>query len=199
MANERASKHPSKHTMTDAPDLDASDPLSEIIRMAEQSQAAFGQVRSLVEDNAARVAELARANAVFEAIADRLVAVTLKASQATTQAAAAQAASSTQPPSLALVEELADLARRALLASANGRSHLREYQRTALPTKTAAHEAHTALETLSGLLQQLAAYPTATAALPAIEVETRPPPPPMPEDTTSSWRVSASRPDRYKN
>ena len=188
MANERANKH----AITDAPELDASDPLSEIVRMAEQSQSAFGQLRSLVEDNAARVSELARANAVFEAIADRLVAVTLKASQASTQGASAQ------PPSLTLVEELADLARRALLASANGRSHLREYQRTALPAKTAAHEAHTALEALSGLLQQLAAYPTATAAVPTIEVETRPPP--LPDDTASCWRVTSSPPpSRYQN
>src|SRR5215831_7493179 len=66
-------------------DLDVTDPLSEAMSAAEQGQAALGQLRAMVEETTARLEELSRANAVFEAVADRLVATTLKASEGATR------------------------------------------------------------------------------------------------------------------
>jgi hypothetical protein len=176
-----------------AVNLDTSDPLSEVVRAAEQGQQALDHLQTMVADTALRLEELARANAVFESVADRLVAATLKASRDVTSGEGANRAS------FGLVEELAELARRSLLASGNGRSQLREYQKTAVPTRVAAHEAHTALETLSTLLKQLAEASRANALIPAIEVESRVLPPPVPKDATSSWTAAPPRRGGYKN
>lgn len=181
----------SKQEVASALDLDASDQLSEVVRVTEQTQQALGQLRAMVEDTALRVEELARANAVFEAVADRLVAATLKASQTMTHGEGPNGGS------FALIEELAELARRSLLASGNGRCQLREYQKSAMPTKVAAHEAHAALEALSTLVKQLAESAQASAVIPPIEVETRPPP--LPKDAISHWGAAPAKPGRFKN
>jgi hypothetical protein len=188
MAKDRQSNHEVERPL----DLDAPDPLSETVRLAELSQAALGQLRAIVEDTAQRVAELSRANAVFEWVADRLVAATLKATENATRGEGTYAAS------LALVEELAELARRSLAASGNGRCQLREYQKTAVSAKTAAHETHAALDALLVLVKQLEESSSASTVIPTIEVETRPPP--LPKDVISqSWGAAPSNPGRYKN
>jgi hypothetical protein len=190
MASERDTKEESPGAF----DLDVTDPLAEAMSAAEQGQAALDQLRTMVEETTARLEELSRANAVFEAVADRLVATTLKASESATRGG-----DSAQAASVALVEELAELARRSLIASGNGRCQLREHEKTALSSKVAAHQANAALDALSSLLKQLAEGPTVTAVIPPIEVETRPPPPP--KEATTNWAalLAPSKPSRYKN
>ena len=186
MANDRNSKE----EIPGASDLDVPDSLSEAMFTVEQGQAALGQLRDALEEAAARLQEVAGANAAFESVADRLVAATLKASEGATHHDGSQA-------SVTLVEDLADLARSSLMASGKGRSQLREYEKTAISTKVAVHVASSALDALSALLKQLAASRAATPSLPPIEVETRPPPLPM--KATTNLGVFGSKPSPYKN
>jgi hypothetical protein len=190
MANE-----PRKQEVEGALNLDASDPLSELARVTEQGQAALGHLQAMLADAALRVDELARANAVFEAVADALVAATLRASRNITHG------DHTSKDSFALVHELAELARRSLLASGNGRSQLREYERVAAPARMAADEAHAALAKLSTLMKQLADSSAAGLLTPTIEVATPASPPPLPKDATTAsiWSDPAPRRVRYKN
>ena len=182
----------SEEEILDASDLDLSDPLAEAVHRVEQGQAALGRLRDLVEETAVRLQELACANTAFESVADRLVVATLKASENATRPDGSQPALS-----VALVEELAELARRSLIASGNGRSQLREHEKAAVSTKVATHEVNAALDALSALLKQLAASPAPTASIPRILVETRPPPVPL--KATMNWGRVGSKPSPYKN
>jgi len=170
--------------------FDVSDSLSEAMDTVEQGQAALNQLRAMLDETAGRLQELASANAAFESVADRLVAATVQASESATRHGDSRV-------SLALVEELAELARSSLIASGNGRSELREYEKRAISTKVAAHVANAALDALSALLKQVAASRAETASIPPIEVETRPPP--VPTKATTNWGAFGSKPSPYKN
>jgi hypothetical protein len=163
-------------------DPEKQNPVSEGVRVTKQTQTAIVHLRATVEDTARVVAELAKANAVFESVADRLVAATFKASQDATRGGA------THTELVAFVEELGDLARLSLQASGNSRRQLRDFQKAIGPTAIAFHQARTSLEAFSTLLARLVERPAPRAAVRPIEVETRPPP--IPEDAISDWRTA---------
>jgi hypothetical protein len=200
MANERPNETSLDIASTSDLDPDQSDSLSKGLRLVEESRREIGRLRALLEKTDHLVAELGRATAAFESVADDLVAATLRASSEATGAGAGR------PTKVALVEELAALARRSLLASSNGRQNVRAYHRAHEPTATAGKQAHAALDALAAMLKRLGEQEAERDAIPLIVVET--PPPPLPEGATSSWRTTLAaavrdadptKPRRYKN
>jgi sorbitol-specific phosphotransferase system component IIA len=177
-----------------------SDSLSKGLRLVEQSRQEIARLRALLDKTNQLVAELGRATAAFESVADDLVAATLHASSEATGAGTGR-----RPP-VALVEELAALARRSLLASSDGRRNMRAYLTAHKPTAAAEAQAHSTLDALAALLRRLGQQAAEREAVPVIVVEA--PPPPVPESATSRWRTTLAaavrdadpaKPRRYKN
>ena len=201
MANERPNE--TRLDIASTSDLDSgeADSLSMGLRLVEQGRQEIGRLRALLDKTNQLVAELGRATAAFESVADDLVAATLRASSEATGSGAAR------PTTVALVEELAALARRSLLASADGRRNVRAYHAAHAPSATAGEQAHAALAALAALLKRLGEQAAERDAIPVIAVEEASPPP-VPAGATSSWRstlaaairdADPAKPRRYKN
>jgi len=196
MANER----PSEYQITSTLDAELSDSLSRAARMAEQSQTVIERLRAALDETSRVAAELGEVNATFEAVAEELVVATLGTSENVTRG------NLSHETGVALVERLGNLARRSVLASFNGRQHLRGHEAAAAPAMTAVKEAQFLSDSLSLLLKDLAEQAAAIAAIPTIEVVVGPPPPR--ESSASTWSTALtptgrdadpSKRGRYRN
>jgi len=196
MANER----PSKYQVTSTLDSELSDSLSRAARIAEQNQSMIERLRAALDDTSRVAAELAQVTAAFESVAEDLVVTTLRASENVTRG------NLSHETLVGLVERLGGLARRSVLASFNGRQHLRGYAKAAATATTTATEAEVASGMLSLQLKDLAEQAAAIAAIPTIEVVVGQPP--ARESSDSTWPTSLtstgrdadpSKRGRYRN
>jgi hypothetical protein len=197
MANERPSKTDLDIASTSDPDQ--SDSLSKGLRLVEQSRQEIRRLRALLERTNQLFAELGRATAAFESVADDLVAATVRASSEATTSGTGR------PTTVTLVEELARLARRSLLASSDGRRHLRAYDNSREPTATAGNQADAALDALAALVERLGEGAAERNAIPVIELGASPPPAPRGAPSwgttlaSSVWDADPAKSRRYKN
>jgi hypothetical protein len=138
------------------------------LKLIEQTHAAIVKVRAQVEDATRLLSEFARVSAVFDAVGDRLVNATFKASGETTRGAPSHTVLVT------FVEELGDLARLALGGARDVRRELRARGSSPAPWQTIFHDTDTALNELATTLKRISQRPVRPAAASSpIEIENR--------------------------
>jgi len=144
--------------------------VSSAMKLVEQTQSAVGKVRAQIDEIARLMSELARINAVFESVADRLANATFKSSIDATSGA---------PPYsvvLSFIEELGDLAKRSAEGTRDIRRELRNYATNSSATAVAIRQTESALQGLTGVLKQIEDRNMRSAPAHTIEIETRIPP-----------------------
>jgi hypothetical protein len=182
------------------------DPVTETLKMIEQTHAAIMKVRAQVDETARLLGELTRISTVFDSVGDRLVNATFKASGDATRGVPSHAVL------VSFVEELGDLARLALGGARDVRRELRTRAATNSPAQITNVFQNTdlALRDLAVALKRLATRTNrAPAGAPAstIEIENRTLPPPPPRTPSALERALAagifaaatSKPSGYKN
>jgi len=129
----------SNPAFTDLADAAMSDSdrelISEVGKLIEQTQAAVSRARAQIDETARLMSALLNIGAMFESVATRLMDATFKTSDLATSGAVSHAIL------LSLVEELGDLARKALGGAGSVRSELRTYSGHTLPTVLAFRDA----------------------------------------------------------
>ena len=152
------------------------DPVADALKLIEQTHAAIVKVRAQVEDATRLLAEFARVSSVFDAVGDRLVNATFKASGETTRGVPSHTVLVT------FVEELGDLARLALGGARDVRRELRVRGSSPALSQTIFHDTDTALNELATALKRISQRPVRVAAPSSpIEIENRAAvPPPRP-------------------
>lgn len=158
---------------TDTPPDEMSDnpsqeSLAEALRLVEQTQAAVAKIRVQVDGLARLMTELAKVNAVFESVADRLAVQGLATGPAGTGTGAVERAGL-----LPFVNHLAELARQTSEGTREIRKELRAHAMNAATTAVAVRQTENALVGLWNVLKQLMDRVPRPAPARAIEIETR--------------------------
>jgi hypothetical protein len=149
------------------------DPVAEALKLIEQTHAAIIKVRAQVEDATRLLAEFARVSSVFDAVGDRLVNATFKASGETTRGVPSHTVL------VSFVEELGDLARLALGGARDVRREMRARGSSPASSQTVFHDTDAALNELAAALRRISQRPMrAVPPTPPIEIEHRAPVPP---------------------
>lgn len=158
----------------DATETDPESQTARALRLAQAAEAAAGKVRTQLDEIARIMSSLVKINAVFEAVADRLSNVTVKASADITLGVAPRVVL------VSFVEQLADLARRTSDGTREIRKELRTYAMNFGVTGLAVRQIDTATKGLQVVLEQIAeAESGSTPSVRVIEIETRVPPSPQ--------------------
>lgn len=142
--------------------------VSQASRLIEQAHVEILRARLQVTETIGLIAELTRISAVFESIAEGLVDATFKASSETTRG------TTPQMVLLTFVEDLGDLARRAVLGAGDARREVNRLKSSATPTVGPLQSADAAIRQLGHAIKQLADRP-ASATTNRIPVEHAPP------------------------
>ena len=162
-----------KPVTTDTPPDEMSDnpsqeSLAEALRLVEQTQAAVAKIRVQVDGLARLMTELAKVNAVFETVADRLAVQGLASGPAGTGTGAVE-----RPDLLPSVNHLAELARQTSEGTREIRKELRAHALSAATTAIAVRQTENALVGLWNVLKQLMDRAPRPVPVRAIEIETR--------------------------
>jgi hypothetical protein len=175
--------------------------LHEASKLIEQAHAEILKARDQVRETIGLIAELTRISAVFESVAEGLVDATFKASNETTRGA------TPQKVLLAFVEDLGDLARRAVLGAGDARREVNRLKTGVGPAAGPLQSADSAIRQLGDAIKQLADRP-GDAVPQRIEVEyatpARPsgkprPPTPLEEALTAGLFVPRGARSGFKN
>jgi hypothetical protein len=144
--------------------------LSEALQLVEKTQVAIGKIRVQVDSLARLMLELAKINAVFETVADRLAVQGFGSGSP-------EAAAARRDALAPLVKELAELARQTSQGTREIRKELRAQAVNASSTAIAVRQTENALgglaEVLKSLLEQISERAPRTVPVRSIEIETR--------------------------
>ncbi len=167
-------------------DGESRDPVTDSLKVIEQTHAALLKVRAQVEDATRLLSEFARISAVFDSVGDRLVNATFKASGEATRGVPSHTVL------VAFVEELGDLARLSLGGARDVRRELRARSTNPMPPAAVLRDTDAALKELANMLHRISQRPSRIVPTPnPIEIENRTVPPPPPRVPSALERALA--------